>query len=143
MNDITIFFFPLFLLFFALREDMKTKTFDRKYADMLTGYSLAIILFLFKPTFLQLTIVILSMFAFSFTFSYLLKLAEGDVIFLSNLIMILLLYDFKMLSLFTILLIYFVLVLNLYMKKKNEKDFPFLLVIFIALLMTVIKFAGV
>jgi len=143
MNDITIFFFPLFLLFLALREDIKTKTFDRKYADMLTGYSLAIILFLFKPTFLQLTIVILSMFAFSFTFSYLLKLAEGDVIFLSNLIMILLLYDFKMLSLFTILLIYFVLVLNLYMKKKNEKDFPFLLVIFIALLMTVIKFAGV
>jgi len=143
MNDITIFFFPLFLIFLALREDIKTKTFDRKYADMLTGYLLAILLFLFKPTFFEFAIVSFFMFAFSFTFSYFLKLAEGDVIFLSNLIMMLFLYDFKMLSLFIVLLIYFALALNLYMKKKNEKEFPFLIVIFTSLLMAVIKFARV
>jgi hypothetical protein len=143
MKDITIFFFPLFLLFLALREDIKTKTFDRKYADMLTGYTLAIILFTFKPTFSQLAVIILFIFAFSLTFSYFFKLAEGDIILLSNLFMILLLYDFKMLAFFVILLIYFALVLNLYMKKRKEKDFPFLIVIFTSLLMVVVKFARV
>jgi len=143
MNDITIFFFPLFLLFLALREDIKTKTFDRKYADILSGYVIATLLLVFKPTFFQLAIVILFMFAFSITFSYFLKLAEGDVIFLSNLIMMLFPYNLKMLSIFIVFLLYFSLVLNIYMRKKNEKEFPFLIVIFISLLMTVIKFAGV
>jgi hypothetical protein len=143
MNDITIFFFPLLLLFLALREDIKTKTFDRKYVDILSGYVVATLVFIFKPTFFQLTIVILFMFAFSITFSYFLKLAEGDVIFLSNLIMLLFPYNLKMLSLFIVLLLYFSLVLNIYMRKKNEKEFPFLIVIFISLLMAVIKFARV
>jgi len=132
------------LLFLALREDIKTKTFDRKYADMLTGYLMAILFFVFKPTFFTIGdcesyLCLL----FSFTFSYFLKLAEGDVIFLSNLFMILLLYDFKMLSLFIILLLYFALVLNLYMKKRNVKEFPFLIVMFTSLLMAVVKFARV
>jgi hypothetical protein len=143
MNDITIFFFPLFLLFLALREDIKTKTFDRKYADILSGYVIATLLLVFKPTFFQLAIVILFMFAFSITFSYFLKLAEGDVIFLSNLIMMLFPYNLKMLSIFIVFLLYFSLVLNIYMRKKNEKEFPFLIVIFISLLMAVVKFARV
>jgi hypothetical protein len=143
MNDITIFFFPLFLIFLALREDIKTKTFDRKYADMLMGYSLAVLLLIFKPTFFQLAIIMLFMSIFTFTFSYFFKLAEGDVILLSNLITMIYPYDFRMLSLFVILLIYFALVLNLYMKKKNEKEFPFLIVIFTSLLLAVIKFARV
>ena len=143
MNDITIFFFPLFLLFLALREDIKTKTFDKKYADILSGYVIATLLLVFKPTFFQLAIVILFMFAFSITFSYFLKLAEGDVIFLSNLIMMLFPYNLKMLSIFIVFLLYFSLVLNIYMRKKNEKEFPFLIVIFISLLMAVVKFARV
>jgi len=143
MDDITIFFFPLLLLFLALREDIKTKTFDKKYADMLTGYSLAVLLLIFKPTFFQLTLIMLFMFIFTFTFSYFFKLAEGDAIFLNDLIIILYPYDFRMLSLFVILLIYFALALNFYMKKKNEKSFPFLIAIFIALLMSVIKYARV
>jgi len=143
MNDITIFFFPLFLLFLALREDIKTETFDRKYADILSGYTTATLLLVFKPTIFQLTTMLIFMFAFSFIFSYFFKLAEGDIVILGNLIAMIYPYSLKMFMLFTILLIYFALALNLYMKKNKQKSFPFLIVIFTSLLMAVVKFARV